>query len=482
MANRSVVKIESFSNEVTKTLRGPPFPGGIISLTNSLTWTIGGGRFSTYLATHGGPTASDDTPANRNVRGVFSGNIDFSITLFDGTDPAVSNFERVGLLNKIRSEGRTRSSNIGSLTFLDPTGEILDYLINHTVDGSTVTISSGPKTANISTYAVDAKLVSAGIAFDGVKKVLKLRDFGWLLEKAPLHDNHYTGDGGLSGEANLKDVIKPILYGWRNKITPRLIDSINHVYQISCCKIDAVESVEDGGIKLGTGADGLPDADYATYALMLAATPAAGHYVTCLNEGTFKTGGSASKRITCTARGDSESVDSIGYINTRAGIARRIATWRGPLHYSASDLDTASFTALDVAQPGEIGFFFDTEITKAAALDIVMDGCIGEWYVDITGMMFVDYLREPPTSAPDYTLTMAGEIGGDGKVDGTISSSGNGAKRQKTIGIYQENTSIMKKEELGSLTDTEALIWSLDGLPSDCDRDDGFPVFSECSP
>src|SRR4029450_11567784 len=88
---------------------------------------------------------------------------------------------------------------------------------------------------------------------------------------------------------------------------------------------------------------------------------------------------------------------SLGYSETRAGIVRRIAQSRGsaPLvdpFFGPSDIDRLSFYRLNALQPGAVGFWFDGDISIAAAPEEIMAGCAGFWRIRLDGQLSVDQL------------------------------------------------------------------------------------------
>jgi hypothetical protein len=127
---------------------------------------------------------------------------------------------------------------------------------------------------------------------------LKMYDRMSDLDK-PLLTTRYAGTTlaggqGAEGTADLKDTFKPKLYGTKHNLIPVQVNAYDLIYQVSTRPLNTVV-VYDGGLGL------INDADYTTVAAMVAAKPAAGHYVTAKNLGLFKIGGAPAFQITCDA-------------------------------------------------------------------------------------------------------------------------------------------------------------------------------------
>lgn len=91
------------------------------------------------------------------------------------------------------------------------------------------------------------------------------------------------------------------------------------------------------------------------------------------------------------------TVDFVGDTNggtpylKRGDIAKRIVTRSGTA-LSAGQANSSALTALNAAKTADCGYCWDSQITKAAALSEVMAGCLGYWFVDLTGSLQLGYL------------------------------------------------------------------------------------------
>jgi hypothetical protein len=182
-------------------------------------------------------------------------------------------------------------------------------------------------------------------------------------------------------------------------VTPVEIVASLLCYQVSCSSVQSIAAYDGGAPLTLTG-------DYPTYADLAAATIAGGSYATCLAEGIFRVGAAPVYVITATVEGDADVINGHTAPSTRVEVARRIVTGRGNLRFNdPDDLDLASFEALADRQTGAVGFYWDQEITKAAALSEVMKGCMGWWTVRLNGLLAVGQLEDPSTVPPLFSLS-----------------------------------------------------------------------------
>lgn len=456
------LKITAFDLSARATVEGPPFPGGESDIDDPQTFGVAGTEVETWVATLGRSTSADDEPANTWIPGRLSADLNFSSSLFGGVDPlggATTALSQGGAT--ITLGGATvlqgssalspRSSTIGEFVLLDPERE-LDVLLKQSLDGATLELYRGSRTDRIADFERVGKFTAAGWGeVDARTKRIKLKDLSWLLAAADLHGRRYTGGGGIDGDARLANRIKPWALGTVARITPVTLVSALLIHQVSCTAVRSITNVQEGGnaaIPLDTGVGTAGDcADYATLA---AASITSGKYATCLALGLFRLGSAPTLQITCNVEGDNETIGGVGYVSTRAAIARRIAIGRGNLAFAIDDLDAASFAALEDACPDDCGWYFDQEMTKGQALDVVMEGISGWWNVTIGGLLQLDYDREP-SSTPDYTVTCGPDAGIDGvPALGSPVLQTQGSPRQATYLLYARNHTMQTPDQLAA--------------------------------
>lgn len=362
-------------------LQGPPFPAGMVPYPNAFSVEWPGARPIIYpAASFGQSTDADDTPASTYVPGALPDDtINYGIKLFDGIEPAP------------KGQG-----GAGTITVLDPKGE-LDGLAGLAWDAAPLDILRGRAAAPYSTYEVVGRLTTAGIITNRRRKEFRLRDLGWQLEQADLHDQIYLGTGGLEGDAALAGQAKPYGIGPSRNVEPKLINAQLAIHQLSCSSVLAVDEVRDGAVPLSFSGD------YPSYEALSKATVPPASYATCRARGLLRRGSPIIYTLTCDFRGDADIINDQAYPHTRGQVARRVATGRGTLRFRDSQIDFASLNRLEQEQPATVGFYWADRITKADALAEIMVGCMGWAAVRLNGLLSLGFIAEP-TGTPALTL------------------------------------------------------------------------------
>ena len=427
-----------FDAAQTRNLLGPPFPFGGVPRRVPRATALQGNVVTIYPAVTGNAarsTVNGDTPAATWVPGKLSGAFNYELSVFASAGPA--------------SGG---GGTLGIIELVDPDGE-LDDLRTLGWDSADVELRRGAPDALFSSFTTIARLSTAGIRFNLQKKELLLRDVSWRLTQAELHGERYGGTGGIDGDAILKGRIKPVAFGAVSGITPVQIGAASLVYQVSCTSVLAIDAVRDGGAYLTAGAD------HATYNDLVGATVAPGYFATCLAFGLFRIGAAPVYPITANVRGDNATVNGLGYPYTRAQIARRIATGRGNIRLSdPSEIDTAAFAALDVAQPAVVGRYWDSEITKADALQELMVGCAGWWSVGLDGELSIGLVQDPTNATADFTLDYDGTGGAELRLDAPAMTEWQAPRRATLMGWKRNYTPLSVNQIAGSVSAAESLV------------------------
>jgi len=442
-----VLKVTAYSVAQADQIDAPVLPGGDID-DIAFTWSWAPATTTTYpAATIGRSTAPTDTPANTYVPGALSDSVNYGISILSAADPVAGG----------------GSSTAGEILLIDPGGS-LDALTGTIWDGATIEILRGDPLAAFSTYSTVASFTGAGLVYDTKAKQIKLRDINWRLTQGLIHDERYSGAGGTDGDATLANVWKPICYGSPFNITPVQIGASLLIYQVSFTTVQAISAVRDGGAALTLDTAVGTAGDCATYAALAAATVAAGKYATCLAKGLFRLGGSPTKRITCDAQGDNESIGGVTWASKRADIVQRIATGRGNVKLTTAQLDTASFAALNTAQAAACEAYFSQPISKADAIRYVLDGCLGYAAVTVAGLLTVGYFDETPTTASTvFKVPSAGQVAGDCDVVGEPTMQAIATPRRSTFLGWSRNYTPQTQDELaGSVSMANAAIYAAD--------------------
>jgi hypothetical protein len=432
-----LLKIEPFDASGRLDLPGPALPFGCIDRRRAR-YVSSTGKTSTLYpvctANAERSSAADDVPASTFVPGRYDGKFSFEAELFSGADPL-----QAGTLS------------VGALNLDDPEGE-LDYLRDLVWDGTAITIMRGDPDLPFRTWSAVARMATAALLYDVKKKIIDLRDVAWKLNNAPLHGLYYGGTGGLDGDASLAGIIKPYCVGQAFHIPPTLISAANLIYQVSCSSVQAITSVMDGAAPLDAGAD------YATYDALAAATVAPGAFATCLAQGLFRLGGTAALLLTAHVQGDNETINGLGYPSTRAQVARRIATGRGTVRLSDPDeIDASAYRALEKKQLAAVGFFWNQEITKAAALQEVLSGCLGWWTVRLNGKLAIGQLEDPANAAPFFSLDFPSEdLRDEVRVGEPAVTDFLGPRRNTSMGYRRSYTVFQLSQIAGSVAEDAA--------------------------
>ena len=434
-----LLALTPFDAALTLDIPGPPLPFGCIDRRLARCFTSQGRAVTIYPAATGNAarsSANDDTPAATWVPGKLSGAFNYEIGIFSGADPAGG------------------SATVGILELLDPDGE-LDGLRTLGWDGAPLMLMRGEPDAAYSTFSTVARLTTAGLRYNVRKKEVLLRDLAWRLNQAELHGQRYGGNGGPDGDPSLASQIKPLAIGAVFNISPVQINATGLIYQVSCSAVLAIDAVRDGGAPLAFSAD------YATYALLAAATVAPGAYASCIAQGLFRLGSAPVYLIAADVRGDNDAINGLSYPHTRAQIARRIATGRGNIRLKDPDqLDLAALEGLEQRQTATLGYYFNREITKAAALAEVMAGCLGWWTMRLDGRLAVGQIEDPATAAPLFSLSYPGDgATGEIRVDEPAMTDYRPPRRTTLMGWSRNYTVMASNQIAGSVAQSQAAIW-----------------------
>ena len=326
-----------------------------------------------YLSDENFVTAPTDTPAD----------VAFDAALLDPGSIGINAF----------GDGRTGGGTkleIGEMIIANNDGTFDDWL-NYSFDGRPAVIrygQGGPYPASfqtILTCTVDAVEAS----FKQI--VVRLRDKQYLFTQQLL-SNRYGGtnvlpDGVDGTAADLKDKVKPRVFGSVLNITPAFVNTSKLTYQVNDGLVADIPAVYDRGVALTRGAD------FNTIAALQASTPAAASYVTCLAEGLFRLGSAFAGLITA-------DVVERAAPRTVGQTLRSIAMLAG---VPPSDVSSADVDALDVVNPALIGIYINGTDTFQAVMDQVALS-IGAYYgFDANGMLRMGVLTEP-TGAEAVTI------------------------------------------------------------------------------
>lgn len=209
------------------------------------------------------------------------------------------------------TEGRNPGASqlqTGEISIVNVDGR-LDPWLNYGFDKRRIVIYEGtPGDA----YPTDWKLLYTGTA-DAVTPnwddlVIRLKDLQIIFDQTVL-TTRFLGNNsppnGVEGDASLKDVVKPLLFGVGLKITPKLVNSQKLIYMIHNGRLASVDAVYYGGAVATYGGT-----DYATNAALQAATGlTSARWYTCLAEGLIRLATDPSGLVTADATAGATAAD-----------------------------------------------------------------------------------------------------------------------------------------------------------------------------
>lgn len=188
----------------------------------------------------------------------------------------------------------------------------------------------------------------------------------------------YAGTGGAEGGADLKNKLKPWVFGAAKNIEPVLINAVDNVYQFSGYgAIKGVTTLFERGAQFDPSL-----ADYANYAALITATIPSGQWATCLTEGMIRLGAPAYGVITGDIEGDYQATT---FRRLTGAILTRIATALG----ISADLDSASLTALDAAVNRNVNIVISEQTTFLDLAQNMSLPCNAQAGVSWLGKLFV---------------------------------------------------------------------------------------------
>lgn len=278
-----------------------------------------------------------------------------------------------------------------------------DFLpLSYAIDGRPITIKVGRKEDSYDDAFTLARLTASGWDIGTDVITIDLEDFSYKLE-VPMQPNVYGGTGGVDGGADLAGKRKPLCFGNTLNVTAVTLVPNLLIYQVHDGAVQAIDVVYDRGIALTAGSD------YATYAALVAAVVPGGQFATCRALGLFKLSAAADGLVTADVRGD--TLD--GYVDRSGDLVRWALTHRTDL-IDPDDLDTASFDAVNTAQPAAIAYFIgpDDDLTVAAFIQNIMGG-IGGWGGHKLDGTFEVRIFQAPTGSALARVSRADMVDGD---------------------------------------------------------------------
>ena len=231
--------------------------------------------------------------------------------------------------------------------------------------------------------------------FDRKAQVLGLTAETAFDDKDVLTAN-YAGTGSAEGDTDLAGKIKPLVLGWAKNAEPLLINAVDSVYQFSAYgPIEAVTTLFERGSDFGAAA-----ANYASYALLVAATIAPGKWATCLAQGMIRLGAPAAGVIT----GDIKGHAIAGTTPRLSGSV--ITALAGIAGIDMARIETQTLAAMDLATPYPINIVLTDQTKFADVARRIALPCNHQAGISLLGNFFVTEVALG--NAPDLTLDAQG--------------------------------------------------------------------------
>lgn len=337
-----------------------------------------------------------------------------------------------------RSTSGSSKIGYGDIVLINNDGG-LDYISGYGFDGQDLIIrmaesSSAAYPAGF-TKVFQGTVISA--EFDLEKVVLRVKDKQSYFDLA-VNVNRYAGNNvlpdGLEGTAtDIKGRMKPKIFGTVYNIAPVFVNTSKLTFQVSDGAVNDIAAVYDRGVSITKGAD------YATSALLQAAAPGAGTYITCFAEGYFRLGTSPTGQITA------DVVQGAAASNrTCAKILEQIALAVG---LSAGEISAADIAALDAKNSAVIGIYIDSDDPALSFADQIANS-IGAWYgFDQDGVLRMGRIEAP--ASPAVTLTGIDLISIERL---TSRDHGSGVPNYRAVINYHKNYTVQNSDLAGSVT------------------------------
>ncbi len=384
-----------------------------------------------YIAgSHGRSTSAADTPASTYVPPGME-DLSFEVSIFSGIDPVP-----------------TPKGGFGSIRIHDVAGK-LDYLLDLSMSGGTLTVFRGSRGADYSTFTAVASMTSAGLLYNENVKEIIVRDIAWLLESPLL--NSYAGTGGAEGGATLTGQPKPYGIGELFNIPLVMLDPAKLILQVTDGAIETIRDFRSGGVTAWT-----LNATRASYAaLEAAAAPPTNTYDVVMSGGYVRIGNPSNDfPITMDAVLDNSSPGSPYLL--RGDIAKRIVT-RNTVGLTSGQVDSTALSALNSAYPETCGFYWNQQLTTAQALTEVMQGILGFWFFNPIGNLFLGYVDEP-TGTALRTYNWPGDFVGQNGEPAALESISQ-PRYRSTLG-YRRNYFPQDEAKLaGAVSDADRLVY-----------------------
>lgn len=189
-------------------------------------------------------------------------------------------------------------TTIANAVLSNPDGD-LDFLaVEQTTEGYRAPIWHGPLDGDFGQAQRLIQPIVRGIETNRGELVIQFGTQSSRFANRALQPRRFEGTGGINGDLELKDTIKPVLFGSVNRMEPMRLNASTLTYMVNAGPVSGIGPVWDGGAEIPF------DRDYESFAALAEATIPAGHYATCLLAGCFRLQIPAFHALRCSVRGD----------------------------------------------------------------------------------------------------------------------------------------------------------------------------------
>jgi len=330
--------------------------------------------------------------------------------------------------------------------------ELLDDWITWAFHGYPITIQT---VADDTTQLSDAETIFTGtieqiVSTDALNQfTLKIHDRLADLDK-PLLTSRYLGtttSGGINpgaeGNADIKDQVKPKIFGRCQNVPCVPVNVYELIYQVSDGAVNSI-AVYDGGVALTL------TSNFSTLAALRAATLVPGQYATCLALGLFRLGGKAQFEVTADVVEGSSAAS-----RTIAQLILKMLTHFG---MTSSDWTAATFTALDALNSAECGIRIEGDETALDAISRVASQG-GVWFApNALGKYEVGRLDAPAEGDAVATFDLEDNLDNPPQRIET-GDSGKGIPAYRVTVLYDRVHLVMKFSQLAGSVSAERVAY-----------------------
>ncbi len=222
-------------------------------------------------------------------------------------------------------KGGCAQGGFGTAQFMNHDGWF-DQFYSKCFDGQKFRLLYGEASASYDEYVVLLTGTMCQPEYSWGYFNLKVRDYTQFFNRAA-SQNTYLGNNvagvGVEGTPDdLMDKSKPLCFGRCLNVPLTYVSASNSIYQIHDGAIYAVDAVYSNGGALTLDTTQGTAGDCASLDALVAASPAAGSYCTCLALGFVRVTGAADTTLTADVRG---AVGSGGYSESVPGITKMLA-------------------------------------------------------------------------------------------------------------------------------------------------------------